>query len=342
MLDFAAQIGDQLPAKTRLSSAMLLGGQLAPLGEEAIKLFAQEWNKPAQVALWGGAVKEFSGMGDLESARRSLQTLEALLLDPQVVKASAAETGARDYSTSPELVIEGARSAYLRVLSQQDPAAALRESAILFKRPAGPGKSNPVRALLSSASANFTYQNVLLWIANDARSRGDKATAITALHQVFEFKIANTDPYALAAWYGAQIDPALGEELFAKARARLESKSSFRGSKSVGDIAFYLAHFDPAQSRLLIEREWLEIAPSLTQKTIGVGEPNPNSSATKLVRAMLIIDPARAVEMIAQLERTESGSSDKHRVREIERSTWIAALVTDAASRARGDLNAQY
>ncbi|MBW3637579.1 MAG: carboxypeptidase regulatory-like domain-containing protein, partial [Armatimonadetes bacterium] len=323
LLDFAAQIADQLPAATRLSNAMRWGTQIAPLGENAFTGLIENWDAPARLAAWGGAARGFAAGGDIESARRALKTLDALAADPAIKAASANETRYRSYATTPELVIQGARGALVRALSERDPAAALVESAAI--------------------ADNFAHQNALLWVANGARLRGDKATAIAALRQVFKFNIGNTEPFALAAWYGAQIDPALGEELFAKARARVEKKSSnLHVSYGIGDVAYYLARIDPAQSRVLVEREWSRLTPSFSQKTDQFGDANPNSAATKLVRAMLVIDPARGAEMATQLETAEAGIPDVGRQRGRERTGWITALVANEAAQARGDLEARY
>lgn len=323
LLDFAAQIADQLPAPTRLSNAQKWGTQIAPLGGDALAGFIENWDAPARLAAWGGAARDFATTGDIESARRALKTLDALAEDPAIKAANAKQTGVRSYVTTPELVIQGARGALVRALSERDPAAALLESAAI--------------------ADDFPRQNALLWVANGARLRGDKATAIAALRQVFEFNIGNTEPFALAAWYGAQIDPALGEELFAKARARVEKKSPQSRSRfGLGDVAYYLARRDPAQSRVLVEREWSQLAPSFGQKTGEFGDSNRNSEATKLVRAMLVIDPARGAEMAVQLETAEAGIPDPGRQRGRERAGWISALLADEAAQARGDLETRY
>lgn len=318
LLDFAAQMADQLSSKTRLSSALKWGEEIAPFGEEAVGNFIEEWEAPTRLALWSGAVRGFAATGDIEAARRSLKTLDALALDPAIKAASAEERGFRDYSTSPDLVVQGAHGAWVRALSERTPATALLESAAI--------------------KDDFAHQNALLWVANGARLRGDKATATTALRQVFEFRIGNTEPFALAAWYGAQIEPSLGDELFARALGRLELASS--GRFGVGDVAYYLGRRDPARSRVLIEREWSQRAASFGVKNDDPGGDAINSAATKLVRAMLVIDPARAESMAHQLEIAEANVPDPYRARGRERVGWIAALVAneDEAAQARGDL----
>jgi hypothetical protein len=192
-------------------------------------------------------------------------------------------------------------------------------------------------AVSSTIKNNFTRQNVLLWAANGARLRADKATATKSLRQVFEFKIANTEPFALAAWYGAQIDPALGEELYAKAWARIDGRPRIISEFSIGDLAYYWARLDPAQSRVLVEREWSIRAASFGQTTDELGGLY-NRAPTKLVRAMLVIDPARAVEMAIQLEASEANIPDPGGTRQRQRAGWLRALLDDKAAVERGDL----
>jgi hypothetical protein len=316
LLDFAAQITDQMSAQTRLSLAAQWGKSLSRQNEAALVSFIENWEAPARLAAWGGAGRGWAARDDIESARHALTMLEELAKDPSVVAANANETRFRSYETTPGLAIESVRSALVRALSERDPAEAFRIS--------------------EGIDDQFAHQNALLWVANGARLRGDTKTATTALRQVFEFRIGNTEPFALAAWYGAQIDPALGQELFARERSKLAEKSIFGSRASVGDLAYYIARLDPAQSRILVEREWQWRTPSFGKKN-DFGDID--RAPTKLVRAMLVIDPTRAVEMIAQLETAEAGIPDDGGQRGRERRGWITALTADAAAIARGDLS---
>jgi hypothetical protein len=296
---------------------MKWGTRLAPLGEVALKRFLENWDATARLAAWGGAVKGMADAGDFDGARRALKIVDALGSDPAVKAIDLNSTRIRSTLSTPALVVEGAHSALARALSEVDPAAALLEVAFITE--------------------NFVRQKALLWVANGARLRGDKAVATQALRQVFEIGVGNTEPYALGAWYGAQIDPQLGQELFEEARQRLKSNAEIGPRKSIGDVALYLARFDPALARLLVEREWSDRIPSLGKSTdyFGFSDLAP----TNLVRAMLVIDPARGAEMAAQLDLAEKDAPDEGRQRARARIGWVTALLADEAAQARGELD---
>lgn len=318
-VEFAAQLAAQMPPETQLDHAKDWGQQLAPFDEKTVASFIDEWSAPAQLAAWSGAVEGFSDAGDTGAARRALHTLDGLAKSPAVRAAQQGEAGSRSYNTSPELLLDSAHGAFVRALAKQNPAAALTEA--------------------SQVQDVFAHQDALLQVANAARLCGDKTVVATAVRQVFDIGVGNAEPYALAAWYGVEVDPALGADLFARARAKVEARGVGSPDAGIGSLAYYFGRRDPALCRLLIEREWAERMNTLSSgdKT-GESFDNPSAEPTKLVRAMLVIDPARGAEMATQLEAAEQGTRDSGSARARQRIGWIIALVADEAAQARGDL----
>ena len=204
----------------------------------------------------------------------------------------------------------------MRALSKRDPAAALLQVE---------GISDPAKR-----------QNAWLFVANGARESGDKATATAALRRAVAIESDASGPYALAAWYASQVDPALGAEFFDAEQKRLQKQYTLGDRFGVGDLAFYLARLDPARSRLLVEREWSARAAKWGKNRASFGIPV--YQLTRLVRAMLVIDPARAEEMAAQLEPQQAGASDIRDQLRHAQVAWLAAFESDEKLRARGDL----
>lgn len=325
-LDFAAQIGDQLPEALRLKNALDWGQSAAGFGEIALARFSENWGSRARFAALAGAARTYAQSGEIEAARRAISAMEKLALDPLFNKAPV--TDELPFSAPPNppaLLLDGARASLVRALAIS--ALAERDLPVALAEATGIGDVS-------------LHQNALLWIANAARLQGDKTIATSALRQVAALDGDGTKSNALAVWYGFQIDAALGQELLALERTRLKSKYAFGDRFGIGDLAFYLGRIDPAQSRLLIEREWSARAAKWGK--IGASFGVPWIQPARLVRAMMVIDPARALEMAAQLQPTGIESTELSDGFRRQQTQWIVPLVADEKARARGDLSEPF
>ena len=87
-----------------------------------------------------------------------------------------------------------------------------------------------------------------------------------------------------------ELDPKLGRELFALARARGENSDTYARGGFWAPYGFYLARADAASARLELEREWSARLAS-----------NEGQNLAPIARAMSAANGARALEMARQL-----------------------------------------
>jgi hypothetical protein len=99
--------------------------------------------------------------------------------------------------------------------------------------------------------------------------------------------------FAFRAW---QNDPKLGEELFeiARTKAENEMKQGWQRGNAWAPFAFYYAHVQPAQARLILEKNWGELN---LKKASG--------QELSIARAMSVIDGRRAWEMALEIPKED-------------------------------------
>jgi protocatechuate 3,4-dioxygenase beta subunit len=158
------------------------------------------------------------------------------------------------------------------------------------------GKSDPSAALaLATRVKSPEHRAMALALAAQVQ---DEATAAEVFRQAIA---AGTSDYSRRgnlpqiAVMAFQKNPTLGRELFEEFKPRYTTPStSPMDETSPSAFAFYYAPIDPAESRLMLEREW---ARQLENR--GGGGNNWNGS--DLVLAMAAIDIDRALEMAQAL-----------------------------------------
>ena len=275
-LDYAIAVATQLGE----NSGSQWAEALAALGYDATALFAAERDARAEFTLWGYVGPMLAQNGDIAGARRALSRLETLALDPALVKAQDSEL----WRLSPRRIDE-MREQVAGALAPTDARGALQLAL--------QNQNDSMRA------------RALLEVAEGARSGGQTEVAEEALRAMLKLPAGDGKTLAGAAAIGAQIRPQLGDEFFAAARKAAlpdaNNRSAFM-APSIGLWAYHYAAIDPAQSRVLIEREWnwrLPAAIKSDKEGISFIE---TGALNDLVRAMAVIDGERATTLQAAVD----------------------------------------
>ena len=280
--DYAAAIAAQL--KVDGDTAGSWGAPLAKSGYDAAQSFVEGMKPIAEFKIWRAAAGEIAEQGEIAGAQQALARMEVLAVTPDWM-----ELAAREGWNSPTFQIDQVRARIARALSKTDLAGAQKLAASIEEQ-----------SMRTEAS---------LVVADHATKAGENVIAEAALRVAMRLEIGNPENYALAASLAQEVSPQLGTELWAEALERgapTEKRDAAQGKfwPSVAMWAFYHARLDPAQSRVLLEREWNWRLPAAAKagqdKEI---DENDVASIASLIMAMGAIDPARALEMRAEAQR---------------------------------------
>jgi hypothetical protein len=116
-------------------------------------------------------------------------------------------------------------------------------------------------------------------------------------------------------------NPKLSDELFNGLQTSARQSAGDVYSPSLASYAFYRAPYDPAQSRLILEGEWLR-----HKGSTGSNREQDNTYLPLIASAMVTLDPARALEMLNE-------SPDQWGSKERPRAQILAYLLSSSPAR---------
>lgn len=197
-------------------------------------------------------------------------------------------------------------------------------------------------ALAIVAGLNDDYGNARAQrtIADRAMRAGQFEIAATALRSAMKTNISNPEGFALAASLAQEVNPQLGDDLWAQSLRKAlppPNDDGFGFEPSVAMWAFYRARVDAGQSRVLIEREWSWRLPKAAQIKGDDDRREASFAVNRLAMAMAALDPARALEMRAQA--MEQLYADKPAPANL---ALAATLLMSDAQRARWGVDARF
>ena len=313
-LDYAAALATQLGNARGAESAW--SAPLANLGYDATARLAEDWDAPAEFALWASVAPIMARDGDIVGARRALARLQTLALDPAISK----NNGLGNYATSPYR-LGSARLQLVGALASSDAPAAFE--------------------LANQIQEAGLRSRALLVVADGAHELNNAELSEKALRQATSVPSSSAEIFALAASLGAQNNAQLGRELFALARDKAAPDEAQQNSgfaqPSIAMWALYHAPVDAAQSRVLIEREWDWRLPAAVKDKDEIYAPNV-SALYDLAKAMITIDEARGAQMQAAADAIGAKAYDKV----TSQFEVTAAALATPAQRARLGVDARY
>ncbi len=281
-LDYAAQIGDYVP--NRGEQAWDWGRMLAAIAPDAALKFVENWTPVGQMQLLQSALTASTKRNDESAVRADWEQIQKL--------AVAAETGPPDDKTRVEgFVVKAsdllrqATGEYAQFLSRTDPQSAFELAQTL-------------------ASDDYERAQAMPVIGKNAARLSQFDVAKSALKASFESSLSNTEWGASAAQIAATFDEKLADDLFA--RLALNGRPNAGDETAPSSLNTYAAaRADkwPGQTRVLIEREWPACLKNAL-KTRGADENGFDESdylPARLIGAIALVSPARALEMAEQL-----------------------------------------
>ena len=310
--DYAAALATQTGGGVQ-GQNLSWGRALGSMGTEAIAHFVDGMKPAAEFGVWATASAELAQNGDAAGANRALARLDELAQTPELQAADKKQT----YNTAANQ-IETARRGVALALASTDAGAALEMALKL--------------------SDDWNKLSVLLVVADRAITAKAPDVAEKSLREAMKLREGNPRKFALAASLAQTLNSQLGAEFWPAALGRAlpdQSNAGDRYRPSVGYWAFYHAHLDPAQSRVLVEREWNWRLPAAIENK-DKEYSNDAQMLGALEMGMAALDPARALEM-RQAARAALG--DKAGGADVG---LAAAIVADDAQRARLGLEGRY
>jgi hypothetical protein len=253
----------------------------------------------------------------LADALKAMESVESPIPGFGAMVAEIAATGSptlanKVISTLPDKEKPQARARAIQMIAHYDTPAALNELAKLENSSDETGQSyaRAVRYVIQAIGSSDPAKALALARGIQAKSDGVMALALAATFQKKDLavKVLREAADAASAGYNVsgnllkiaamayEIDPKLGEQLFAEAREKLKTE---KGSNT--DFAFYYRLIDPAESRLMLEIEYANL-----KRTVGL--VNPGWSFVSPALAMAAIDVDRALEMTQTIPETETNA----------------------------------
>lgn len=313
-LDYAAAIAAQLGGGNAEGQGMAGGRWLGLLGYDKVVAFVDGMKPGAEFAVWSAASAGLGQSGDIAGAKKALARMEELAQTPELV-----EQGKKQNWNTPANQILQARQGVALALAETDADAALE--------------------MVPQMGDDWNQINALLVIADRATKADQPAVAERALRLAMKSDSGNVEKFALTASLGERLSPKLGAELWPDAlrRALPDKRNDYGGDyqPSVGSWAFYHARLDPAQSRVLVEREWMWRLPAAILNK-DKEYSNDGRMLSQLEMGMAAVDPARALEMRAAARVAlgdKAGGADV---------ALAAAIVADEKERARLGVDGRY
>ncbi len=303
LVDMALTFAAQLPEKTRRDNADVWGGQTARVGQDALESLLQDFDAPQQFTALKGAVRVLARNGDLKNARLNLQKMEELQAAPAIKAADKAERDANGQQFSSENLLSSARIEIAKDLASTDPAAALQIARNIDEN------GNIIQRL-----------NAMLDVAQRASRSGQNEVAAAALREVSGSRLNSADHGAQAGAIAISFDPKLGAQLFQTAlRQAAPNDQNIRYQPSIATWAYENAPFDPALSRVLLEREWSWRLPAYRAAEAAKKDANEynyhEGALDNLAWAMSIFNPERALEWVKELpEENQRRESTKAQI----------------------------
>ena len=271
--DYAAAIAAQLSGGAN-ANAETWGALAALSGRAATENLAEGLQPIAELKMWGAATGELARAGDLAGAQAAVARMALLAATPAWVQHTKAQSW-----DDPASIIDLVRLDVVRALAPTDLAGA--------------------SAMAADIGEDFKANSAQIAVAEAAIAKGEMDIAQTNLRAAMTGNYGNPEQFALAASVAQKVGPEFGAELWAQAYART-TRQSEDFSPSVALWAFYRARVDPAQSRVLVEREWNWRLPALAKAP---ADRQSTGDLDALEMAMSAVDPARALEMRAQATR---------------------------------------
>jgi hypothetical protein len=226
-------------------------------------------------------------------ARRDVKAAQALLTEMEADMRAAASTPAEPQSPANDAMYRptsdqsfaAAAYAVVKALGPSDPAAALA----LARRTKETPYIRYSKANMLALAAGFQSPTVALQVLREAMEEARNSSH------------PNAETAARIAMLTYKVDAAAGEAMFAQVKEKiirpLPAYEEDEMRPTIAPYAFYYSAIDPAQSRLLIESEWM-------WRTTGKETSNRATILGLLSQAMATIDVERALEMSQSLPET--------------------------------------
>ncbi len=294
-LDFALQLMGLVPEKVRREEAENWGGVLAAISAEALPQALKEAEDDLdRFLLLCGAVERPAAPQTAAQTNAALDKMAVLAALPRVRELEKAyQAKGRDYFSLASY-LSLARSSAARNLAKTDAAAALK--------------------LAQTLEEDYQKPSVLLSIAIQSAQTGNREMALQALGAL-EKSVRGAQFFAARAGaLAAPFDKALSERFFMLAKDKAPGDDEDSSQDAL--YALYHAAFDPAEARLIIETEWPRRLAAAKREA---ANPDPDDDLPNapdlghLAQAMAVLDPARAVEWIAQIPEERSGTRGEAR-----------------------------
>lgn len=309
--DYAAALARQMPIISQ-NDINSWSNLIAPLGYENAARFAEVLKPVPEFYFWALAIRQLPEKDDLSDARKVLARLEVLAQMPGLSGEAGPER--QQFYSPPANLLKGARQFVA----------------------AGNAEADAARALDAIPTTDEDHLNSprLLKIADRAISAGRLDVAERALRAALTLTLINPRDAGLTASLAERVSPQLGAEFWPVILERAQTgEESWRVRKTIGMWAFYHAPLDPAQSRILVEREW-------SWRLAGAAREQNNERWLGkyylhcLQMGMAAVDPARALEMRdeAQAALGTSGAD----------VALATALLSSDAQRARMGAGARF
>ncbi|MDQ3815244.1 MAG: carboxypeptidase regulatory-like domain-containing protein, partial [Armatimonadota bacterium] len=266
MLQMAMALTERNYSETPGARGSSFEGMMAALAEgvaqgspELVEKVIEQLSPGAQVKALSYAIPEIARY-DPATAQRLLERIE---------KMPRPASPERQLNSDLDYAFGQAAKAVIQAIGKTDPAGAMSLALRV--------KDSNHRAKALALAAQFQSKEVATTLFRDAMTAAQVHywESVTAMH---------------IAAMAYETDPQLGVELFAQARTLLQRKRPDDSNPGVATFAYYYARVDPAESRMLLEQEFVRLMQA-------IGGSNRSWAAADVALAMAAVDVDRALEL---------------------------------------------
>ncbi|RYX81734.1 hypothetical protein EON83_22890 [bacterium] len=311
-LDYALQLNDQLGIKSAGKSSEAWGRIAARISATAPRAISENWDTTGQLQLLSSAIATWREDGNVEAARASWPTIEALAAD--LAKNPVPRMRGGDFGAQPSELLHQARADYALLLAAANSNPKYRGqnfSSAAYK---------VAMSMMSPKYPDYTMslkQEVLVSVAQSAMRQKEFALINTLLAPVLSLRTSGSTVQATAVLANAAaiaegVDKSYAAKFWTSSYAIARPDAEESNLSSCPTIAAYAKACGdkwPGQSRILIEREWAQrlqgsLKPRSTDDEDGL--TYDQSTLSQLTEAMVKLAPTRALEMLDSVPEKEN------------------------------------